>query len=87
MKAVRVHGYGKADVLAYEEVTRPTSGEGEVLIRVYATTVNPFDCWVHRGYMDPYFHYTLPLVTGTDVAGVIEEVGPGVTDFSPGDEV
>lgn len=87
MKAVRVHGYGEADVLAYEEVTRPTSGEGEVLIRVYATTVNPFDCWVHRGYMDPYFHYTLPLVTGTDVAGVIEEVGPGVTDFSPGDEV
>ena len=87
MKAVRVHGYGEADVLSYEDVTRPTPGEGEVLIRVYATTVNPFDCWVHQGYMDPYFHYTLPLIMGTDVAGVIEEVGPGVTDFSPGDAV
>ena len=87
MKAVRIHGYGEADVLAYEDVTRPTPGEGEVLIHVYATTVNPFDCWVHRGFVDSYFHYTFPLVVGTDVAGVIEEVGPGVTDFSPGDSV
>lgn len=87
MKAVRIHGYGEADVLMYEEMARPTPGEGAVLIRVHATTVNPFDCWVHRGYMDSYFHYTFPLIIGTDVAGVIEEVGPGVTEFVPGDEV
>lgn len=87
MKAVRIHGYGEADVLTFEEVTRPTPKEGEVLIKVYATTVNPFDCWVHRGFMDSYFHYTFPLVVGTDVAGVIEEVGPGVTEFSPSDPV
>ena len=87
MKAVRIYGYGEADVLAYEDAPRPTPGEGEVLIRVYATTVNPFDCWVHRGYVDSYFHYTFPLVMGTDVAGVIEEVGLGVLDFSPGDPV
>ena len=79
MKAVRIHGYGEADVLAYEDAPRPTPDEGEVLIRVYATTVNPFDCWVHRGYVDSYFHYTFPLVMGTDVAGVIEEVELGVT--------
>jgi NADPH:quinone reductase-like Zn-dependent oxidoreductase len=87
MKAVRIHGYGEADILAYEDVERPSPGEGEVLIRVHATTVNPFDCWVHRGYVDQYFHYTFPLIVGTDVAGVIEEVGPGVTDFSPGDPI
>ncbi|HSL45075.1 MAG TPA: NADP-dependent oxidoreductase [Anaerolineales bacterium] len=87
MKAVRIHGYGEADVLCYEEGARPSPGEGEVLIRVHATTANPFDCWVHRGVVNQYFHYTFPLVIGADVAGVIEEVGPGVTDFSPGDPV
>jgi NADPH:quinone reductase-like Zn-dependent oxidoreductase len=87
MKAVRIHGYGEADVLSYEETTLPSPGEGDVLIRVHATTVNPFDCWVHRGFVDQYFHYTFPLVIGADLAGVIDAVGPGVTDFSPGDSV
>jgi NADPH:quinone reductase-like Zn-dependent oxidoreductase len=87
MKAVRIHGYGEADLLTYEDVTRPTPGDGEVLIRVYATTVNPFDCWAHRGFVDSFFHYTFPLIIGMDVSGVIEEVGPGITEFSPGDDV
>jgi len=87
MKAVRIHTYGGPDVLAYEDAPRPTAGDGEVLIRVYATTVNPFDCAVRAGYMDGYFHYNLPLVLGTDVSGVIEAVGAGVTAFSPGDAV
>jgi NADPH:quinone reductase-like Zn-dependent oxidoreductase len=87
MKAVRIHGYGEADVLSYEEAARPAPKEGEVLIHVYATSVNPFDCWVHRGLVDSFFHYTFPLVVGTDMSGVIEEVGPGVTEFSPGDSV
>lgn len=87
MKAVRIHSYGGPAVLAYEDAPRPTAGDGEVLIRVYATTVNPFDCAVRAGYMDGYFHYHLPLVSGTDVSGVVEAVGAGVTDFSPGDAV
>jgi NADPH:quinone reductase-like Zn-dependent oxidoreductase len=87
MKAVRFHAYGSSAVLAYEDAPRPTAGAGEVLIRVHATSVNPFDCAVRAGYMSGYFQYTLPLIPGTDVSGVIEAVGPGVTSVSPGDEV
>ncbi|HEX9386797.1 MAG TPA: alcohol dehydrogenase catalytic domain-containing protein, partial [Anaerolineales bacterium] len=75
MKAVRIHNYGGPDVLTYEEAPRPTAGPGEVLIRVHATTVNPFDCAARAGYMHSYFNYTFPLILGTDVSGIVEEVG------------
>jgi NADPH:quinone reductase-like Zn-dependent oxidoreductase len=87
MKAVRIHSYGSTDSLTYEDAPRPIAGDGEVLIRVHATTVNPFDCAVRAGYVGAYFNYTLPLIPGTDVSGIIEEVGPGVTNFVPGDSV
>ncbi len=87
MKAVRIHAYGGPDVLAYEDAPRPEPGAGEALIHVYATSVNPFDCAVRAGYMSGYFQYTLPLILGTDVSGVVEAVGPGVTNVSPGDVV
>jgi NADPH:quinone reductase-like Zn-dependent oxidoreductase len=87
MKAVRIHNYGGPDVLAYEDAPRPKAGPGEVLIRVHATTVNPFDCAARAGYLTGYFNYTFPLIVGTDVSGVIEEVGEGVTNFSAGDSV
>ena len=87
MKAVRIHAYGGADVLAYEDAPRSTPGHGEVLIRVHATSVNPFDCAVRAGYMSAYLNYTLPVILGTDVSGIIEEVGAGVTTFKPGDSV
>ena len=87
MKAVHIHDYGGLDVLHYEEAPRPTPGAGEVLIRVHATTMNPFDCAVRAGYMGQYFNYTFPLILGTDVSGLVEEVGEGVTDVSPGDIV
>ena len=87
MKAVHIHDYGGLDVLHYEDASRPTPGAGEVLIRVHATTINPFDCAVRAGYMGQYFNYTFPLILGTDVSGVVEEVGEGVTDISPGEIV
>jgi NADPH:quinone reductase-like Zn-dependent oxidoreductase len=87
MKAVRIHSYGGSDVLVYENAPRPVPGEGDVLIRVHATSVNPFDCAVRAGYMAGYFNHTFPLILGTDVSGVIEEVGAGVTAFSRGDAV
>jgi len=87
MKAVHIHDYGGLDVLHYEDAPRPTPGAGEVLIRVHATTINPFDCAVRAGYMGQYFNYTFPLILGTDVSGVIEQIGEGVTDVSPGDIV
>ena len=87
MKAVRIHAYGGVDVLSYEDVPRPEPGDSELLIRVHATSVNPFDCAVRAGYLAAYFNHTLPLILGTDVSGVVEQVGPGVTAFQPGDEV
>ncbi len=87
MKAVRIHTYGGTDVLAYEDAPRPIPGDSEVLIRVHATTVNPFDCAVRAGYMSAYINYTFPLILGTDVSGVVEDVGAGVMSFAPGDNV
>ncbi|HET9906450.1 MAG TPA: alcohol dehydrogenase catalytic domain-containing protein [Anaerolineales bacterium] len=87
MKAVHIHDYGGLDVLHFEEAARPVPAAGEVLIRVHATSMNPFDCAVRAGYMGQYFNYTFPLILGTDVSGVVEEVGAGVTDLAPGDIV
>ncbi len=87
MKAVRISNYGGISALAYENAPRPTPGEGEVLIRVSATSVNPFDCAVRAGYMSDYFKHTLPLILGTDVSGIVEEAGMNATTFKPGDEV
>src|SRR5215207_5138972 len=87
MKAVRIHTYGGREVLTYEDAPRPVPAEGEVLIRVHATSVNPFDCAARSGYLTSYFNYNLPLILGTDVSGTIEEVGAGVTNFAPGDSV
>lgn len=87
MRAVRIHGYGGHDVLSLEEAPRPTPQADEVLIRVHATSVNPFDAAYRAGYMAGYFNPTFPLILGTDMAGVVEEVGPGVGAFAPGDRV
>jgi len=87
MKAVRIHSYGGPEVLSYEDAPQPTPGAGEVLIRVHATSVNPFDIAARNGYMHSYFNYSLPLTLGTDVSGVVEEVGEGVVNLSPGDAV
>lgn len=87
MKAVRIHAYGSSDVLTYEEAPRPVPKEGEMLIRVHATTVNPIDIAVRAGYMTGYLNHTLPLILGTDLSGVVEELGPGANSFSPGDAV
>lgn len=87
MKAVRISDYGGIDKLTYEKAPRPIPGDGEVLIRVLFTSVNPFDIAVRAGYVSQYFNHTLPLILGLDASGIIEEVGTGVKKFRPGDEV
>jgi NADPH:quinone reductase-like Zn-dependent oxidoreductase len=87
MKAVRMHSYGGPDVLVYEDAPVPEPGEGEVLIRVRATSVNPFDWKVRRGYLAGWFNHALPLIPGWDVSGVVESTGPRVDGLRPGDEV
>jgi len=87
MHAVQIDRYGGTEVLDYAKVGRPVPGPGEVLIRAQAVSVNPFDCAVRAGYIAGYYQYTFPLIPGLDVAGVVEAVGPGVTQFSPGSAV
>jgi NADPH:quinone reductase-like Zn-dependent oxidoreductase len=85
MKANRVHRFGAPDVIRFEEVARPTPGSGEVLVRVRAAGVGPWDTWIRAG--KSVLPQPLPLTLGSDLCGTIETVGDGVAGFTPGDEV
>lgn len=87
MKAIRIHGYGGSEVLEYEEAPRPRPKRGEVLIRVHAAGVNPFDWDVRAGHMKGSLQHKLPLILGWEVSGTVEEIGAGVSRFSKGDRV
>ncbi len=87
MKAVQFYRYGGPEVLRYEDVQRPAVGEGEVLIRVHAAAVNPLDWKKRSGLLPLGPEQTFPVILGFDVAGVVEAVGAGVTQFAVGDEV
>ena len=87
MKVVRIHQYGGPEVLFLEEVKRPTPGPDELLIKVHAASVNPFDWKVRQGYMQQFLPLTLPITIGWDVSGTVEATGSGVTQFKRGDEV
>lgn len=87
MKAVRIHEFGGPDVLELEEAPKPKPAADEVLVKVYATSVNPVDWKIREGMRKDKFPTPLPLIPGWDVSGVIEEVGDHVKRFRPGDEV
>ncbi len=85
MKAMLLNAFGGPDSFELHDVSKPVAAAGEVLVRVHATSINPLDYQVRRGdYADLV---PLPTISGHDVSGVVEEVGPGVTAFAPGDEV
>ncbi len=85
MKAIVVHQYGGPEVLRYEDVPKPTPGEGDVLLKVEAAGVNPGEAKIRQGHFAEY--HTLPFILGYDLAGTIAELGPGVTQFAVGDAV
>ena len=87
MKAVRIHQYGGAETLSLEDIQRPTPGPDELLIKVHAASVNPFDWKARQGYFQQFIPLTLPLTLGWDVSGTVEATGPAVTQFKRGDEV
>ncbi|MDX3638086.1 NADP-dependent oxidoreductase [Streptomyces sp. MB09-02B] len=87
MRAVVARRHGGPEALELLEIDEPELGNGSVLIRVKAAGVNPVDRHVVAGHLNSILEVSLPLVPGFDVAGVIEAVGPGVTEFTVGDEV
>lgn len=87
MKAAYIEQYGGSDQFKVGELARPTIGADDVLIEVYAASVNPVDWKLREGYLKEMLTYEMPLVIGWDVSGVIKEVGANVTDLQVGDEV
>jgi NADPH:quinone reductase-like Zn-dependent oxidoreductase len=87
MKAIVLHEYGGPEKLKYEDMPDPVPGEGEVLVRLSATSVNPVDYKMRSGEAQQHFPVKFPGILGRDIAGVVRELGQGVTGFSPGDKV
>jgi NADPH:quinone reductase-like Zn-dependent oxidoreductase len=84
-KACRIHQFGGPEVISLEDMVPPEPGKGEVLVRVRAAGVGPWDAWVRAG--KSALPQPLPLTLGSDIAGVVQAVGPGVTGLAPGDAV
>ncbi len=87
IKAVRIHEFGDADVLQYEDVERPELQAGEVLVRVRAAGVNPIDYWARKFPLPGITAGQLPYILGWDIAGSVVALGEGVIQFEVGDEV
>jgi NADPH:quinone reductase-like Zn-dependent oxidoreductase len=97
MKAIVYEKYGPPEVLHLKEVDKPTPKDNEVLIRIYATTVIKYDCWMRSCTAPPGFGLLMRIasgirkpkkpILGTELAGVIETVGKDVTLFGKGDQV
>jgi len=83
MKAIQIHQTGGPEVLQLAELPIPEPGPGQVLIRVEATGVNFIEIYFRKGV----YKASLPLVPGSEAAGTVEELGPGVTGFEAGDAV
>lgn len=85
MKAVRVHQFGGLDVMRYEDIECPSPGRGQVLVRVHAAGVGPWDAWVRSG--KSALKQTPPLTLGSDIAGTVEAIGEGVENIAVGTAV
>jgi NADPH:quinone reductase-like Zn-dependent oxidoreductase len=87
MKAVRYEKYGPVDILNVVDVPDPVPGPGQVVVRVQAAGINPGEAKIREGLLDAQWPATFPSGQGSDLAGVVTAVGPGVTVAAVGDEV
>jgi len=87
MKAFFINRYGKSDVLTSGELPEPTLRDDDVLVQIHAAGVNPVDHKIRDGEFKLLLPYKMPLILGTDLAGVVVRVGPRVRRFKAGDEV
>lgn len=86
-QALRIHQYGGPEQLRLEQIPCPEPREGEVLVRVYAVGVLPVEWKIRQGLFQRYMPIELPYLPGSAIAGIIEEVGPGVSAFQAGQAV
>lgn len=87
MQAVTYREYGEPSVLKVEDTPEPHAGPGKVRIRVEAASVNPIDWKLRAGYLQQVMPLQFPVIPGRDAAGVVDEVGDGVTGTVVGDRV
>jgi NADPH:quinone reductase-like Zn-dependent oxidoreductase len=88
MKAAQIAQYGDIGVIRVAtDVARPVAGEGRVLVEVRAASLNPADSAIRMGYMDAMAPLTFPATIGLDMAGIVVEVGRGVSGLKQGDKV
>lgn len=87
MKAAQISTYGGQDVLKTQEAEKPTIGDGQVLVEVYAAGINPFDLKMREGYMQDFLKFKFPATLGGDFAGVIVDIGDGVYGYEIGESV
>ena len=85
MKAVAIREFGGPDVLTYADVPVRSPGPGEVLVRVRASGVGPWDAWIREGRSA--LPQPLPLILGSDISGLVEATGLEVSGFVPGQSV
>ncbi|GAA4009351.1 NADP-dependent oxidoreductase [Streptomyces plumbiresistens] len=87
MKAIQYEEYGGPEVLRLVEVEEPQAGPGQIRVKVVVAAVNPFDFKLRRGYMQQLIPASFPITPGSEAAGIVDEVGEGVSGVSVGDEV
>lgn len=88
MKVIQINSYGATEVLEVNETSsRPAAGKGQILVEVYAASLNPFDAHLRAGYMKDIMPLSFPAILGGDFSGIVFEVGDAVTDFKTGDRV
>jgi NADPH:quinone reductase len=87
MTAMVLNGFGGPEVLHLETIERPRAGPGTVIVQVAYAGVNPADWKAREGWLSRYFQYVFPFVVGFDAAGVVAEIGEGVSGLAIGDRV
>lgn len=87
MQALTFKRYGKSPEIGFIDVPRPTPGPDDLLVEVHAVGLNPIDNMIPTGMFKPVLKFQLPATLGSDVAGVVTEVGSRVTRFKKGDAV
>ena len=87
IKAIRIHAHGGPEVLRWEDIELPPPGPGEARVRHTAIALNFSDINIRRGGFYQKDPLPMPLIPGNEAAGVVESVGPGVTEVRPGDRV
>lgn len=87
MKAAQINEYGPPDAVKIVDIEKPAVAENQVLIEVHASSLNPWDTFVREGRAQSFMRLDLPVTLGGDIAGVVVEIGQGVTGLRIGDEI